>query len=157
MLAPLKERSLREGSSAASGSCRPATEKVETRSPAEEVADLQRALRESRRRLRRSAWESTKQITALNNEVSRLSTLCSGYRQQIAKLESGVAIIELARQLMQLSTENDALRSFAHQVWTQERTLQAAHEEYFRLAQERDALAWELRLAKSNLFIATHS
>lgn len=149
MLAPLKERAWQESPSGASGTSGPATRQVETPAPGEEPGDLRRALRESRMRLRRSAWESTKQITALNNEVSRLSTLCASYRQQLVEPESGVAIIELARQLMQLSAENEALRSVAHRVWTQERTIQAAHEEYIRLAQERDALAHQLRLAKS--------
>lgn len=127
------------------------------RAPAEEIEDLRRALRESRMRLRRSAWESTKRIAALNNEVSRLSSLCADYRQQIIYFESGAAIVELGSKLMQLSVRNDALNSVEHRVWTLERTIEAAHREYARLSQERDALAQELCLSKLDQVVLARS
>lgn len=127
------------------------------RAPDEEIEDLRRALRESRTRLRRSAWESTKRIAALNNEVSRLSSLCADYRQQMIHFESGAAIVELGSKLMQLSVKNDALNSVEHRVWTLERTIEAAHREYARLSQERDELAQELCLSKLDQFVLARS
>lgn len=136
MLAPLKDRSVLE--------CE-----------AGEGRDLLRLLKESRTRLLRGAQESTRRIVALNNEVSGLSALCASYRQQLADYESGAAIIELGRKLMQLSEKNDALNSGMHRMWTLERTIEAAHAEfealhveYARLSRERDALAQELCLSK---------
>jgi predicted nucleic acid-binding Zn-ribbon protein len=148
MLVPLKERSVQECGGGAPSALQTAEATVKFWNSAEETQDLRRALRESRTRLRRSAWESTKQIAALNNEVSRLSELCTSYRQQLARFESGVAIVELGCKLMQLSAEKDALDGVAHQVWTLERTIEAAHAEFTRLSQERDALAQELCLSK---------
>lgn len=148
MLAPLKERSVQECDGGAPPVHQTGEATAKFRSSAEETQDLRRALRESRTRLRRSAWESTKQIAALNNEVSRLTELCSTYRQQITRFESGVAIVELGCKLMQLSIEKDALHGAAHRVWALERTIEAAHAEYARLSQERDALAQELCLSK---------
>lgn len=148
MLAPLKERSVQECDAGGPSVLRSDEAQVRCRTPAEEIEDLRRALRESRTRLRRSAWESTKRIAALNNEVSRLSSLCADYRQQMIHFESGAAIVELGSKLMQLSVQNDAFNSVEHRVWTLERTIEAAHREYARLSQERDGLAQELCLSK---------
>jgi hypothetical protein len=148
MLAPLKERSVQECDGGAPSALQADEATAELRSPVEEMQDLRRALRESRTRLRRSALASTRQIAALNNEVGRLSELCADYRRQLARFESGVAIVELGCKLMQLSAEKDVLDDAVHRVWTLERTIEAAHVEYVRLSQERDALAQDLCLSK---------
>lgn len=141
MLAPLEEpdRELL-------GSARIESEASRTRracddDPEQEIQDLRHALRESRHRLRRSAWESTRRIAALTNEVNRLSELCASLRDQLLHYESGVAIIELGRRLMQISHENEALGDTARRVWALERAVEAAHAEYLRLSHERDVLA----------------
>lgn len=146
MLAPLKERSLQECDGGTAPAIQTASSSEKRRSTAEEIQDLRCALRESRTRLRHSAWESTRQIAALSSEVNRLSALCSGYRQQLAHFESSVAIVELGCRLMQLNTEKEAFDSVAHRVRALERTIEAAHAEYTRLSRERDVLAQELCL-----------
>lgn len=128
MLAPLEDRRCLEREVAAD-------------SPAEEIEDLRRALRESRRRLRRGAWESTRQIMLLNGEIARLQARCEDYRNQVVRHESGVAIVELGRELMRLVENNERLKGTAHRMWTLEKKLAAAHAECRRLAQERDELA----------------
>lgn len=55
-------------------------------------------------------------------------------------------MVELGSKLMRLARENDAA---TRRVWTLERTIEAAHAESARLAQERDTLARELHLSKS--------
>lgn len=157
MLAPLKERSIQECDAGAPAVDQPTMNKTQFHSAVEEIQDLRRALKDSRNRLRRSAWESTTRIAALSNEVSRLSALCATYRQQLVHFESGVTIVELGCKLMQLSEKNDALKSDAHRVWTLERTIEAAHAEYSRLSQERDALAQELCLSKFEQFAIVRS
>lgn len=146
MLAPLKERSLQECAGGAAPAIQTVSSPEKCRSAAEEIQDLRCALRESRTRLRRSAWESTRQIAALNSEVNRLSALCSGYRQQLARFESSVAIVELGCRLIQLNTEKEGFDSVTHQVRALERTIEAAHAEYTRLSSERDVLVQELCL-----------
>lgn len=146
MLAPLKERAVQECDGSAPSAIQVALSVETGQSPAEEIQDLRCALRECRTRLRRSAWESTRQITALNNEVNRLSALCAGYRQQLARFESGVAIAELGCRLMQLSPEKNAFDSVADRVRMLEQTITAAHTEYTRLSVERDVLVQELCL-----------
>lgn len=121
---------------------------------AEEIQDLRHALKASRERFRRNAQRSTKRIAALCQELSGLTTLCSSYRQQLAQFESGVAVVELGCKLMQVRVEKDAA---THRAWTLERTLEAAHTEYARLAQERDALAQELALRKQQQLATRHS
>lgn len=144
MLAPLKERAVHENDAGAGAV--PARQGQSSRPPAEEIEDLRRALRDSRSRLRRGAWESTRQIAALNSELSRQQTLGATYRRQLAQYESGAAIIELGRRLMRLSDANQQLKSVAHRVWTLEKTVAAAHAEYQRVVAERDALARQLHL-----------
>ena len=152
MLAPLKERSIQECDAGSPVVDQPTKSKTQFHSAVEEIQDLRRALKESRIRLRRSAWESTTRIAALSNEVSRLSALCTSFRQQVVRYESGVAIVELGCKLMQLSEKNEALNNDSYRVWTLERTIEAAHAEYCRLSLERDALMQELCLNKFEQF-----
>lgn len=132
MLAPLEDRSRLE---------QEPTQTPEGERPGEEIEDLRNALRDSRLRLRRGAWQSTRQIMRLNGEVTRLQAHCESLQSQVARYESGVAVIELGRELMRLSENNERLKGAAHRVWTLEKNLAAAHEECRRLADERDALA----------------
>lgn len=155
MLAPLKDRSVLECDTDGASVDQAAESGAPFRPAVEAARDLHRLLKESRTRLLRGARESTKRIAALNNEVSGLSALCATYRQQLADYESGAAIIDMGRKLMQLSEKNDALNSGMHRMWTLERTIEAAHAEfealhveYARLSRERDALAQELCLSK---------
>lgn len=111
---------------------------------ARELHDLRRALRASRLRLRRSALQSTRQITALNAEVTRLQSLCDSQAQQIARYASGTVIVDLGRKLTALSEANDRLRDAAQRGIVLERALGIADAECRRLSAERDALAREL-------------
>jgi len=131
MLAPLKDRSLIERESPLS---------LEERVAQLESANLalRTALRQSRQVQKRSATLSARKIVALSNEVSRLETLHSAARQQVERLESGQAIVELGQQLMALSEANAQLTESAQRVWLLDKTLCAAHEECARLARERD-------------------
>jgi cell division protein FtsB len=123
VLAPLEDRSILEREDSAS-----------------ELADLRRALRENRRRLRRSAWQSTRQICALNAEIRRLQRERDDCRERLEQLASGVAIVELGQALMRLSANNDRLSAAARRVWQLEKNLAAAHAECARIAGERDSL-----------------
>lgn len=114
----------------------------------EEIQDLRRALRESRTRLRRGAWESTRQIAGLNAEVSRLQKLCANYQHRLEGCESGAAIVELGRELVRLSDNNDRLKGVARRVLALEKSVEAAHAECLRLSIERDTLDRELQRLK---------
>lgn len=114
----------------------------------EEIRDLRHALRESRTRLRRGAWESTRQISGLNAEVSRLQELCAHYQRRLECCESGAAMVELGRELARLSDNNDRLKGVARRVWALEQSLESAYAECLRLSIERDALARELQQLK---------
>lgn len=65
-----------------------------------EIADLRQALRDSRQRLRRSALQGVRQISALNAEIGRLQQLCAEQDAQLRRYEEGFALIELARSLL---------------------------------------------------------
>ncbi|WP_153109982.1 hypothetical protein [Propionivibrio limicola] len=110
----------------------------------EQVQVLVEALRDCRRRLHRGALESTKRISRLMGDVSRLESLNHVYRERIQRLESGVAMVEMGRRLMLLSEDNERLANTACQVWTLEKNLHDAHAECSRIAAERDQLAAEL-------------
>lgn len=142
MLAPLKDRSVIEGAE------EPSTPTMPLCDVQREMEDLRHALRDSRQRLRRGAWQSTRQISLLNAEVIRLQALCTTYEQQLERYSSGVAIIELGQALMRQTNNNERLKSGAHQAWLLEKTLAAAHGECQRLAAERDILAQELHQIK---------
>lgn len=64
--------------------------------------------------------------------------------ERIAELESGQAIVELGRQLMELKDANEHLIAAAQRVWHLDKTICAAHRECERLARERDNLALRL-------------
>ena len=64
--------------------------------------------------------------------------------ERIAELESGQAIIELGRQLMELKDANEHLIVAAQRVWHLDKTICAAHRECERLSHERDNLALRL-------------
>lgn len=145
MLAPLKDRSVISSASEPTAPERPPCE-IQT-----EIEDLRLALRESRQRLRQGAWQSTRQITRLNAEVSRLQQLCHRYEQQLEDYASGVAIVELGQSLMRLSENNERLKQAAHRVWLLEKNLDAAHDACQQLAVERDTLAFELHQMKQSL------
>ncbi len=113
----------------------------------EEMDDLRSALRESRARLRRSAWESTRIITRLHGEIHDLQARCAHYQEQLANYESGVAMIEMGRTLVRLHEQVDYLAEAARRSWTLERTLEATQAEYQHLAAERDELVRALHLA----------
>lgn len=77
-----------------------------------------------------------------------IASRCSKHKPaicaRIAQLESGQAIIELGRQLMELREANEQLIVAAQRVWHMDKTICAAHRECERLARERDDLAFRL-------------
>lgn len=106
-----------------------------------ENAALRLALQLAHREQRRSATRAAGKIAAQENEINRLQAIVGETRQRLADLESGHAIMELGRKLMQVSAINAELTSAAQRLWTLDKTLCAAHEECQRLARERDCLA----------------
>lgn len=94
--------------------------------------------------LRRSATQSTQKLIAQTNEIRRLKALNAYTRKRLADLESGHAIIELGRKLIELSEANHSLCGATQRVWCLEKTIRAAHDEYQRLSSERDALALQI-------------
>jgi len=109
-----------------------------------EIDDLRKALRASRLRLRRSALQSTRQIAALNAELTRLQQICERQAHQIARYAAGAVIVDLGRRLMTLSEANERLREDARRAVMLERVLGLTDAERRRLSHERDALAAEL-------------
>ena len=87
-----------------------------------ENADLRQALRDSRQRLRRSAWESTRQIARLQRYLS------------------GVAITELGQALMRLAENNERLKVSAQRAALLERTIATVQTECRELNRERETL-----------------
>lgn len=139
MLAPLRDRSILERDEGD-----PLAPAVDTRQIVRlesEIGALRQALRQSRQSQRRSATLAARQIVAQTNEISRLQEINAQQRQRLAQFESGQAMIELGRQLIELSDANDQLAGTAQRVWFLEKTIAAAHAEYERLSRERDALA----------------
>ena len=110
-----------------------------------EIDALSAALRQSRQTQRRSATISARKSVAQQNEINHLNAIVAAQRQRLADFESGQVMIELGRQLQQLSTSHDDLASTAQRVWQLEKTIRAAHAECERLAGERDALAVHAR------------
>lgn len=98
------------------------------------------ALRQSRRNQRRNASLAARKIVAQENEISRLAEIANYQRNRLNELESGQAIIELGRKLVQLSDDNHVLKEMAQRVWFLEKTIRAAHAECERLCRERDCL-----------------
>lgn len=134
MLAPLKDRRLIEQESPA----------AITRTQGEMVA-LRLALRESRNRLRQLVREEGKRRAAMLDEMERLREELVLSRQQVERYESGVAIVELGRELLRLQACNDCLRHGQARMWNLEKNLESAHCEYQRLFEERNALAEQVR------------
>lgn len=146
MLAPLKNRALLERDSAdpqADLSHLPPADEENSRLARleSEITALRQALGQSRQAQRQSATGSARKIIAQLNEINRLNDIVAAQRQRLADFESGQALIELGRQLQQLSASNHELSSAAQRVWFLEKTIQAAHAECQRLSRERDALA----------------
>jgi len=147
MLAPLKNRAILEkepSETPADCSYPDDAERLQRARLEAEVGSLRQALRESRAALRRSATQSAQKLIAQANEISRLKALNAYTTKRLADLESGHAIIELGRKLIELSEVNHTLSSAAQRVWCLEKTIQAAHDEYRRLSSERDALALQV-------------
>ena len=147
MLAPLKNRAILEKEPAdapADGNDPDDTERLKRARLEAEVSALRQALRESRAALRRSATQSAQKLIAQANEISRLKALNAYTAKRLTDLESGHAIIELGRKLIELSEANHSLCGAAQRVWCLEKTIRAAHGEYQRLSSERDALALQM-------------
>lgn len=70
----------------------------------------------------------------LQNEMANIQS-------RINALESGVAMTEMGRRLMELTTENEQLRATAKRVETLKETLEATCREAMKLVQERDSLS----------------
>lgn len=134
MLAPLKDRSVIEREISLEASDAPALADLQ----AENMA-LRLALRQARRSQRRNATLTTRQLIALNNEVSRLQQLNLSLQQQCEEYASGQAIVSLGQRLMALEESNAQLHAAAQQLWYLDKSLCAAHHECERLARERDA------------------
>lgn len=143
MLAPLKNRAILEKEPADSSHPDDA-EGLKCAQLEADVSTLRQALRESRAALRRSATQSAQKLIAQANEISRLKALNAYTAKRLADLESGHAIIELGRKLIELSEANHSLCGAAQRVWCLEKTIRAAHGEYQRLSSERDALALQM-------------
>jgi chromosome segregation ATPase len=152
VLAPLKDRSILEHDD--SVDLRPPPSAPQANEAPSEILDLRQALRESRTRLRRSAWQSTQQICTLNSEIDRLHRQCREQQRQLDDFMSGVAIIKLGQTLMRYAENNERLKGAAHQLWQLEKKLEAAHFEYRQLADERNALAQEIHELKLNRLTA---
>ena len=112
-----------------------------TVSEADELEFLKSALRESRKRLHRSALESTKKVMALSCEIASLEAANRSFQLRIQSLEPVAAESDRDGALARLREENQLLRGEARRAWALEKTLVAAHGEYARLAEERDDLA----------------
>lgn len=134
MLAPLKDRSVIERETSLEASDAHALADLQ----AENMA-LRLALRQARPSQRRTATLTTRQLIALNNEVSRLQQLNLSLQQQSEEYASGQAIVSLGQRLMALEESNAQLRAAAQQLWYLDKSLCAAHHECERLARERDA------------------
>ncbi|RIX41941.1 MAG: hypothetical protein D3M94_18995 [Rhodocyclales bacterium GT-UBC] len=148
MLAPLKDRDILERDLADPQSDlslpAPSGQRQLDRMVAE-VAALRHALRESRRVQRKSATSATRRIVSQINEINRLKAQNQNLQQKLADYQSGQAIIELGRRLVELSESNHLLSQSVQRVWFLEKTLQAAHSEFASLAAERDALLQQVQ------------
>ncbi len=88
---------------------------------------------------------SVRKSIAQQNEINALKAIVAAQRRRLADFESGQVMIELGRQLQQLSESNNDLSCTAQRVWQLEKTIRAAHAECERLAGERDALTLHRR------------
>ena len=107
MLAPLKNRAILEKEpedAPADGNYPDDAERLKRAQLEAEVSALRQALRESRAALRRSATQSTQKLIAQANEISHLKALNTYTGKRLADLESGHAIIELGRKLIEMAS-----------------------------------------------------
>lgn len=143
MLAPLENRAILEREPAPSDEAPFAKLQTENRA-------LRHALRQERSSRKRLY---TLQLTRLAEQTERITSLeaeRNALRQRLKQLESGQAIVELGRQLMEARETNQQLMAAAQRVWHLDKTLCAAHRECERLACERDRLASYLCLKGDN-------
>lgn len=136
MLAPLENRAILE--------CEPAP--YETRSDrlrAENLA-LRHALRVARSSRKRLLTQHAAKLSEQAEQLGAMESERNALRQRLEQLESGQAIIELGRQLIEAREANQQLMAAAQRVWHLDKTLCAAHRECERLACERDQLAQRL-------------
>jgi hypothetical protein len=134
MLAPLENRAILE------------KEPADARVPLleNENAALRLALQKARSSQKRMITLNAAHSVEQANRIAILETQCANQRTRIDQLESGQAIIELGRQLMELREANEQLIVAAQRVWHLDKTICAAHRECERLARERDDLAVRL-------------
>ncbi len=137
MLAPLKNRDLLEREPEDSSEQR--INDLESENTA-----LQQALRVTRSSQKRIALRNSNHSIEQTNRISALEIFCKNYRNRISELESGQAIIELGRQLMEAKETNQKLLTTAQRVLHLDENISLAHRECERLARERDSLALRL-------------
>jgi hypothetical protein len=106
--------------------------------------------------LRRSALQSTRQLIALNEEVSRLQHLCERQAQQIARYAAGTVVMDLGRKLMSLSEANERLLEDSRRAAVLERVLGICDAERQRLSRERDSIARDLARLRRDAVLGTH-
>ncbi len=136
MLAPLENRAILE--------CEPAIEETrDNRLRAENIA-LRHALRLARSSRKRLLTLHAARLAEQAEQLDALESERNALRQRLEQLESGQAIIELGRQLIEAREANQQLMAAAQRVWHLDKTLCAAHRECERLACERDQLALKL-------------
>lgn len=136
MLAPLENRAILE--------CEPAIEEThDNRLLAENIA-LRHALRLARSSRKRLLTLHAARLAEQAEQLDALESERNALRQRLEQLESGQAIIELGRQLIEAREANQQLMAAAQRVWHLDKTLCAAHRECERLACERDQLALKL-------------
>ena len=86
---------------------------------------------------RRKLDKATKALECQSQLQNEMATI----QLQINAFETGVAMTEMGRRLMQLATENDQLRVTAKRIETLKETLAATCKEAMALVQERNSLA----------------
>lgn len=134
MLAPLENRAILERE--------PATaEDIRHASLLAENTALRQSLRQARSNQKRLQTRHASQMAEQAERLSVLESERHNLLERIEQLESGQAIIELGRQLMEAREANQQLMAAAQRVWHLDKTLCAAHRECERLARERDQLA----------------
>lgn len=144
MLAPLENRAILERE--------PANEDTGDHPLLAENRALRRALQQARSQRKRLLTLHAARLAGQAEHVDALQSECKTLRERLDRLESGQAIIELGRQLMEAREANQQLMAAAQRVWQLDKTLCAAQRECERIACERDRLA--LRLCQSDRKVA---
>lgn len=135
MLAPLENRALIE---------REPDDALRAAELEKENAGLRQALRQARSSQKRMITMHANRNSELGQRIAALEQHCAEQAARISAFESGQAIIELGRQLMELKEANARLVESAQRVWHLDKTICAAHRECERLARECDSLALRL-------------